>query len=79
MKKEPKIIIEFTKLARPLFNSDKEWEDFLYTPEHFWSAGSHTTDLSPYQFLVKSRRTDKLDYAVKFIKDMKESLISVGN
>ena len=33
MKKEPKIIIELTKLVRPLFNSDKEWEDFLYSPE----------------------------------------------
>lgn len=76
MKKEPKIIIEFTKLARPLFESDKEWENFLYTPDHFWSAGSHTTDLSPYQFLVKSRRVDKLEYAVNFIKQMKETIIA---
>ena len=75
MKKESKVIKEFIEKARPYFDSDKEFEDFLYTPEHFWSSGDHLKDLSPYKFLTRSRRADKLDYALNLVKELKTTII----
>lgn len=76
--KEAKIITDFKIQARQHFESDKELEDFLYTPEHFWSAGNHTQELSPAQFLTRSRRKDKIQFVLDFIVQMKQTVEPSG-
>lgn len=76
--KEAKIITQFKLQARTHFDSDKELEDFLYTPEHFWSAGDHTQELSPAQFLTRSRRKDKLQFVLDFVVQMKQTIEPSG-
>lgn len=73
MNNSPQIIKDFKDKVFHYFKSETKWQDFLHTPDHFWSAGDHTKDLSPFEFLTKSRRTDKLEYAVNFVKEMNET------
>lgn len=75
MKKEPKIIEEFRNSVIMHFESPEEFEKFLHTKEHFWSVGDHTEDLSPYEFLTKSRRSDKLNFMIKTVIELKCTIL----
>lgn len=71
MLKKALIIEQCIKAIKPYFDSDEELNDFLYTKDHFWSTGQHNQDLSPAEFLLKSRRQDKLKIVIDFLEEMK--------
>lgn len=71
--KEPKIIKNFKDQVISLFESEEEFNKFLYTPDHIWSSTGD--DKTPYYWLVKGRRPDRLEYAVRTVKELKSTVI----
>ena len=60
---------DLKKHLNPLFESDEELTKFLNTKEHWFSTGDHLEDLSPLEFIQKSRRKDKFEYVLKTAKE----------
>ena len=65
-------ISDFKKQILVHFESENAMEKFLNQKEHFFSVGTHTEDLSPLEFLQKSRRKDKFDYVLKTIVELNQ-------
>lgn len=67
------ILIDFKNAVGHLFESDEEYNLFLNTPEHWFSSSN--LDQTPKEWLLYSRRKDRLDYAIRTVIELKSTVI----
>lgn len=74
MKSSLKIINDYKNSVESLFSSEDEFELFFNTPEHWFSFDNSNTDLSPKQFLLYSRKKNRLEILIEFTKSLKNPI-----
>jgi hypothetical protein len=77
--KNQKILEEFKNSVIQYFDSEAEFEIFLNTPEHFWGSPAKIPEqfYSPKEWLLKSRRPDRLNYAIRTVIELKTSVMTL--
>ncbi len=68
---EAKILTDFKAQVREFFSSEEEMNTFLTTPSHIFGQNKNHEDLTPKEWLLFSRRKDRLQYAVNAVKELK--------
>lgn len=70
------VLQKFHDTVIHLFADEAEFLKFLDTPEHWWGS----PDKLPHQcrtcrqWLMRSRRTDRLDYAIRLVQELKTTV-----
>lgn len=66
-----KILVEFKNRVFNLFDSEEEWLTFLKTESSAFGGKS------PEAFILKSRRADRLEFAIETVKSLKNTYMFV--